>query len=252
MIIVPAIEAVAFYGLLRTPQTIPRNDSTVSTITTGTTDTAVEVGYKDDEKPLTGLGSKLRYVPSLLKYIIPLSLVYLFEYFINQGLVSWSAAHLNRKSILTSPLCLSVWAYLLPEHLAGSSIPIPLAASGLSNRCLHLTFICEFGENQQNLVDGCAAIHQRDILHVWSDLLFHAKHLDYLRFGAVGRLAWRRSVCQHILSNVERDSKRSQEFRFGHRPSRWYDWHCFGRFPGHSHTQRPLQATTIHSQLRAF
>lgn len=88
MIIVPAIEAVAFYGLLRTPQTIPRNDSTVSTITTGTTDTAVEVGYKDDEKPLTGLGSKLRYVPSLMKYIIPLSLVYLFEYFINQGLVS--------------------------------------------------------------------------------------------------------------------------------------------------------------------
>lgn len=32
-------------------------------------------------------GEKIRYVPSLLKYMIPFFLVYLFEYFINQGLV---------------------------------------------------------------------------------------------------------------------------------------------------------------------
>ena len=31
---------------------------------------------------------KLGYVPPLLKYIVPLTAVYLFEYFINQGLVS--------------------------------------------------------------------------------------------------------------------------------------------------------------------
>lgn len=30
---------------------------------------------------------KLRDVPPLLKYIVPLTMVYLFEYFINQGLV---------------------------------------------------------------------------------------------------------------------------------------------------------------------
>lgn len=34
------------------------------------------------------VGEKLRLVPGLLKYMIPLGLVYLFEYFINQGLVS--------------------------------------------------------------------------------------------------------------------------------------------------------------------
>jgi hypothetical protein len=34
------------------------------------------------------VAEKLRIIPSLLVYMIPLGLVYLFEYFINQGLVS--------------------------------------------------------------------------------------------------------------------------------------------------------------------
>jgi battenin len=34
------------------------------------------------------VAEKLRIIPSLLMYMIPLGLVYLFEYFINQGLVS--------------------------------------------------------------------------------------------------------------------------------------------------------------------
>lgn len=34
------------------------------------------------------VSSKLTYIPSLLKYMIPLGLVYFFEYLINQGLVS--------------------------------------------------------------------------------------------------------------------------------------------------------------------
>ena len=40
------------------------------------------------EAPKMNIGQKLNLVPKLLKYMIPLGLVYLFEYFINQGLVS--------------------------------------------------------------------------------------------------------------------------------------------------------------------
>lgn len=36
----------------------------------------------------TSLSYKFSLIPSLFKYMIPLFLVYLFEYFINQGLVS--------------------------------------------------------------------------------------------------------------------------------------------------------------------
>lgn len=99
MLSVPVIEAAAFWILLRNPKNIPRSDSGDSSVTTSTADVkdigtvsaTVDIGnYEPEEfeKPLTSLGDKIRYVPSLFKYMIPISLVYLFEYFINQGLVS--------------------------------------------------------------------------------------------------------------------------------------------------------------------
>jgi hypothetical protein len=41
-----------------------------------------------ESPPKLTIVEKLRIIPSLLVYMIPLGLVYLFEYFINQGLVS--------------------------------------------------------------------------------------------------------------------------------------------------------------------
>jgi positive regulator of sigma E activity len=41
-----------------------------------------------ESPPTLAIAEKLRIIPSLLVYMIPLGLVYLFEYFINQGLVS--------------------------------------------------------------------------------------------------------------------------------------------------------------------
>jgi battenin len=41
-----------------------------------------------ESPPKLTIAEKLRIIPSLLVYMIPLGLVYLFEYFINQGLVS--------------------------------------------------------------------------------------------------------------------------------------------------------------------
>ncbi|KAH8379945.1 hypothetical protein KR009_008125 [Drosophila setifemur] len=76
MLIFPAIEAVAFWLLLRKPQV---------DILPVTTVESTEV-LISDEKPLVGFKEKFFYIKHLFKYMLPLCLVYFFEYFINQGL----------------------------------------------------------------------------------------------------------------------------------------------------------------------
>ncbi|XP_031627293.1 battenin [Contarinia nasturtii] len=82
MLSVPLIEGAAFWFLLRDPRSIPKRDSeTEFSAAVDDQETGVE-----NKKETLSLGDKIRYLPSLLKYMIPISLVYLFEYFINQGL----------------------------------------------------------------------------------------------------------------------------------------------------------------------
>lgn len=83
MLSVPLLEGATFWVLLRNPRTIPKSDS----------EPQFNQSPNDQESATGGetklsLGDRIRYIPSLLKYVIPLLSVYLFEYFINQGLVS--------------------------------------------------------------------------------------------------------------------------------------------------------------------
>lgn len=84
MTIVPLLEGAVFWLLLRNPCAIPKNDSEFQF---KTVPDDPENAF-DDPEPKFTLGDKIRYVPSLLKYMIPFFLVFMFEYFINQGLVS--------------------------------------------------------------------------------------------------------------------------------------------------------------------
>ncbi|XP_075161710.1 CLN3 lysosomal/endosomal transmembrane protein, battenin [Haematobia irritans] len=75
MLIFPFIEALSFWILLRRPVTVlpvTHVDSTEELIV--------------DDKPLEGFKEKFSYIKQLVKYMVPLALVYFFEYFINQGL----------------------------------------------------------------------------------------------------------------------------------------------------------------------
>lgn len=99
MLSVPVFEGLIFWVLLRNPKSIVGSvDSKTTSMAASTaqitdSQTTVDVSkddLDDEEKPLYGVVNKLRYMPSLFKYMIPLSLVYLFEYFINQGLVRLS------------------------------------------------------------------------------------------------------------------------------------------------------------------
>lgn len=96
MIVVPVIEAIAFWGLLRRPAPLAASASQVA-ITDDDKDHEMTNSANDletsqrelneDERPLIGVREKIKYVPKLFKYMIPLTLVYFLEYFINQGLV---------------------------------------------------------------------------------------------------------------------------------------------------------------------
>lgn len=77
MLVIPLIEAAAFWILLRDPKDIP------------------PMRLSDFAPPAIGgdvaqqtLKEKFIYIQELVKYMLPLTLVYFFEYFINQGLVS--------------------------------------------------------------------------------------------------------------------------------------------------------------------
>lgn len=78
MLVVPFMMAVAFWAILTKPSK-----------RASYTRTQRQILNEEVRTPLKAFVKKLRLVPGLLKFMIPLGLVYLFEYFINQGTVSW-------------------------------------------------------------------------------------------------------------------------------------------------------------------
>lgn len=78
MLLSPAIEAMAFWILLRKPNVLRMND-------------AIQVAKETvpHDRSFTDVKEKIMYISQLFQYMLPLALVYLFEYFINQGLVSF-------------------------------------------------------------------------------------------------------------------------------------------------------------------
>lgn len=75
MLTIPFLEAAAFWILLRGP-----------TISKKSSEASFDLSLDEDDEKFT-LSDKIRYMPSLiLYYMMPLGGVYLFEYFINQGL----------------------------------------------------------------------------------------------------------------------------------------------------------------------
>lgn len=89
MLTIPALMAVAFWGIL----TKPVLSETLKTVHT-------QINLEEVEEPLVALKKKLAKIPGLMKYMIPLFLVYLFEYFINQGmfeLIAFDGEFLDKK-----------------------------------------------------------------------------------------------------------------------------------------------------------
>lgn len=88
MLIVPAIQAVTFWFLLRTPQNqVPKTDvRNVDTVTIELNNYGAEYALPSQ---LSGIKAKLKFVPKLAGFITPLVIVFIFEYICVSGLVSF-------------------------------------------------------------------------------------------------------------------------------------------------------------------
>lgn len=76
MLVVPAMMAISYFFILPKPE---EKDDVI--------DMAVQRQINEEEikDPMVAFKKKLKLIPGLMKFMIPLGLVYLFEYFINQG-----------------------------------------------------------------------------------------------------------------------------------------------------------------------
>lgn len=83
MIMVPMIEIFTFIFILTTPRVTATEQEE-----NGDERSALIESLEDTPPPTMTLSEKLRYIPRLMIFVIPLCLVYFFEYFVNQGLVS--------------------------------------------------------------------------------------------------------------------------------------------------------------------
>lgn len=76
MVTVPVFELLCFFFLIRKPASNKIEDQ----------DKGEDVAEEDNVAPLKSMKEKIIFIKSLVHFMIPLALVYFFEYFINQGL----------------------------------------------------------------------------------------------------------------------------------------------------------------------
>lgn len=86
MLVVPCIQALAFYTLLRPPRNQVESHLAESSVSETTSLLSQQRRNQNIADPT--FQEKIKYLPKLLVYILPLFAVYFSEYFINQGLVS--------------------------------------------------------------------------------------------------------------------------------------------------------------------
>lgn len=111
-------------------------------------------------------------------------------------------------SLISLILLATVRTDLFPEYMDKSRGTISMAASGLSNRCIDLSHINRFVWIQTHMANVTAAIIECDLFLVRGNLLEHAKHLDCVCFGVLGRFIRWFMLREYIQSNYSRSASR--------------------------------------------
>lgn len=100
MLIIPCLEAVAFFIILRRPRNRTTTNSpqpTSQSVDETASLLSPQRGSADISAPT--FREKIEYFPKLFMYILPLFAVYFCEYFINQGLVSQNPSFTSSRCI---------------------------------------------------------------------------------------------------------------------------------------------------------
>lgn len=103
MLIVPLIVTITFWIFLRSPNKIPKHDFECQCNRSTSDQDSATLNEWTEFSTI----DKIRYMPSLMKYMVPLFLIFLFEYFINQGLVS--KMQKKNKEKINSNLLVSIY-----------------------------------------------------------------------------------------------------------------------------------------------
>lgn len=172
LLIIPILEALTFWMLLRLPksktETPNTRDIEVATIEVNCEPN--ECALPKIEIKLSGVQAKLQCLPSLVTFICPLVLVFIFEYICVSGLVSYSVPFfvsiLKYRTRINFIRLFQVRNDLHSQHLARSSIPISLVSSGLSNRSFCVTYNGNILTATSNLVGTDLPIFERVLFHV--------------------------------------------------------------------------------------
>lgn len=88
MLVVPVLQIITFFVVLQEPHGLWATLASPSPSTSLIDHNMVQSEAVGGHAPLT-FSQKVDYIPKMLKYVLPLFSVYLCEYFINQGLVSF-------------------------------------------------------------------------------------------------------------------------------------------------------------------
>lgn len=143
---IPVLEALTFWVLLRNPNCIPKQNSEPKYRQTLDNE---ENGTINNRATKHSIGDKIRYLPSLTKYLVPFLLIFLFQYFINQGLVSAHKMQTEFFSFntLVSYPCL-VGIGLLQRDLAGPWSSVSLASVRLSSWSVHFSLVRQSNQSE--------------------------------------------------------------------------------------------------------
>ena len=167
MLFVPTVEFFAFFFLLSKPiNSVPlaannENESLLEPVS----------NEPMTEAPLVTLAQKFAYIPELMIYFVPLSLVYFFEYFINQGLVS-KKSFSNLTVIFIHPRL--VWADNIFQHIPLPSSTVSLVSSDLSDRCFYLTVFGQSHTNQTHIHNGVHSMFPSTFVPNWGSFSVHS------------------------------------------------------------------------------
>lgn len=176
MILVPFLELYTFFLVLSKPNTsnqagrVPENRRLIADATVETT----------ADPPLVTLKQQFGYIPKLMIYFLPLSLVYFFEYFINQGLVrnfnfSFKQFQIDKK--------IAVRADNFHQYVAHRCRTIPLVSSYLSDRRLRFKIFRKYRTNQTHIHNGHNSGRPGEFLPNRSDFPVHPKNINCICDG---------------------------------------------------------------------
>ena len=175
--------------------------------------------------------------------MIPLGLVYYFEYLINQGLYELLYFPTSGLSHSQQYRYRVTFERLLVERFFGQVV-----SADVSSRGSHLKVISFIFDNWENLCPVHLPRHQPFVLHCSGDLMVPSqlfRSVPCLLSHSLGRAPWRCCLCEHLQQYIQRKLRQRKRILTWNLVTSRLDsyWLCWSHFP--PFTQLDLPSTNM-------